>query len=180
MFEVPAPNPENPTSPELPQSAQSFGHGDLTEAIHTEALRIAAVRLKALTDWHAAIQAAESAKLLITAEQVLRKEVAALFFPTPKEGTNVFKLNDGWELKYTYPITREVDIGALGALKDEFAKLEIVVGDLVEYKPKLVTKEYRTLTEEQVQLFDQALIVKPGSPSLEIVLPAKAKKAGSK
>jgi hypothetical protein len=41
-----------------------------------------------------------------------------------------------------------------------------------------VLKEYRTLPEEQHQLFDQCLIVKPGSPALEIVLPAKAKKAG--
>ena len=40
-------------------------------------------------------------------------------------------------------------------------------------------KEYRELTAEQTQLFDQCLIVKPGSPALEIVLPKKRAAAGA-
>ena len=139
-----------------------------------------ATKLAKLVEWNTALKALDGVKLIVARELLLRKEVGKLFFPAPKEGTNSVKLNDGWELKYNYPIKRDVDEGALGALKAEFIKLGISSDKLVEYKPSLVTTEYRTLTEEQIQLFDQALIVKPGSISLEIVLPAKAKKAGLK
>ena len=81
-------------------------------------------------------------------------------------------------LKGKHTINREIDPGAFGAFKERFAEAGIKADALVQYKPSLVLKEYRTLTDEQHQLFDQCLIIKPGSPALEIVLPAKAKKAG--
>jgi len=112
------------------------------------------------------------------AEMLLRQKIFAAYFPAPKEGTNDAPLAAGWILKGKYTINREVDLGALGALRPQLVKAGIKADDLVQYKPSLVLKEYRTLTAEQVQLFDQVLIVKPGSPALEIVLPAKAKKAG--
>ena len=117
-------------------------------------------------------------KELKAAEMILRKQLFAHFFPNPKEGTNKVPLAAGWELKGGYTLDRAVDVGALLANSERFVEAGISADALVERKPSLVTSVYRTLTAEQAQLFDQCLIIKPGSPSLEIVLPAKAKKAG--
>jgi hypothetical protein len=117
-------------------------------------------------------------KKVKAAEMLLRQKIFGFYFPAPKEGTNSVPLTAGWVLKGKHSINRDVDIGTLGALKPVFAEAGIRYDDLVAYKPSLVLSEYRTLTEEQHQLFDRCLIIKPGSPALEIVLPAKAKKAG--
>lgn len=120
----------------------------------------------------------EELKKLRAAEMLLRKKIFGAYFPDPREGTNSAPLADGWVLKGTYGLDRQVDTGALGAMRELFTEAHISVDALVEYKPSLVMRNYRTLTEEQRNLFDRALVVKPSSPSLEIVLPAKAKKAG--
>lgn len=128
-----------------------------------------------LAEWY---RLQEELKKIKASEMLLRQKIFAAYFPSPKEGTNDAPLDDGYVLKGKHTINREVDPGALGALKDKLLEAGIKADALVQYKPSLVLKEYRTLTEEQRQLFDQCLIVKPGSPALEIVLPAKAKKAG--
>lgn len=128
-----------------------------------------------LEEWY--IVQAELKKLK-NKEMLLRQKLFGFHFPSPEEGTNTVPLAQGWVLKGKYTISREIDPGALGALKEPFQQAGINVDKLVQYKPSLVLKEYRTLTAEQCQLFDRALIIKPGSPALEIVLPAKAKKAG--
>ena len=128
-----------------------------------------------LAEWY---RLQEELKKVKASEMLLRQKIFAAYFPSPAEGTNSAPLADGWVLKGKHTINREIDPGALGALKDKLLEAGIKADALVQYKPLLVLKEYRTLTEEQHQLFDQCLIVKPGSPALEIVLPAKAKKAG--
>lgn len=120
----------------------------------------------------------EELKRIKAAEMLLRQKIFAAYFPSPKEGTNDAPLAAGWVLKGKHTINREVDSGALEALKPALLEAGMRADSLIQYKLSLVLKEYRTLTAEQTQLFDQVLIVKPGSPALEIVLPAKAKKAG--
>jgi len=110
-------------------------------------------------------------------EMLLRTKIFAAYFPSPVEGTNSAPIGDGWFLKGKYSITREVDLAALGVLTEKLASAGVSKDKLVQYKPSLVLREYRTLTEDQQHLFDQCLVVKPGSPSLEIVLPAKSKDA---
>jgi len=122
----------------------------------------------------------EQLKKIKAAEMLLRKKIFDHYFKEPKEGTNSAPLADGWVLKGKYQIDRSIDPGAFAAMKEQFLEAAIKYDELVEYKPSLKLSEYRTLTAEQQQLFDRALIVKPGSPALEIVLPAKAKKAGEK
>lgn len=117
-------------------------------------------------------------KRLRTAEMLLRQKIFGFYFRAPKEGTNSHPLDGGWVLKGKHTINREVDPGAFAAMKEQFAAAGIHSDDLVQYKPSLVLSEYRTLTEEQQKLFDRALIVKPGAPALEIMLPAKAKARG--
>jgi len=127
-----------------------------------------------LEEWY---RLQEDLRRIRASEMLLRQRIFGAYFP-PVEGTNSAPLADGWVLKGKHTINRDIDLGALGAMKEQFAEAGISADALVQYKPSLVLKEYRTLTEEQRQLFDRALIVKPGSPALEIVLPAKAKKAG--
>lgn len=110
-------------------------------------------------------------------EMALRLRIFKHHFPNPKEGTNTVPLNDGTgcELKGVHKINRSVEKAALVVLAPKFEEAKIAVGDLIEYKPELKIAEYRTLTEEQRELFDQALIVKDGTPDVKIVLPAKNK-----
>lgn len=119
-------------------------------------------------------------KKLRAAEMLLRQKIFKHFFPTPEEGTNNHELPDGWMLKGKHTVNRDIDQGAFQVLRQQFEEAGIHPDALVQYKPSLVKREYNTLTAEQRHLFDQALIVKPGSPSLEIVLPKRAAKGGSK
>ncbi len=128
-----------------------------------------------LSEWY---RLQDELKRIKASEMLLRQKIFGAYFQNPVEGTNSAPLTDGWVLKGKYTINRDIDPGAFGAMKEQFIAAGIAYDAMVQYKPSLVLKEYRTLTEEQRQLFDRALIVKPGSPALEIVLPAKAKKAG--
>lgn len=113
-------------------------------------------------------------KALKVKESLLRKKIFHGAFPEPNEGTNSLVLTDGYCLKGKYTISRDIDIGSLGALKETLRENKINVDILVNYKPSLVLREYRKLNEEERNLFDQCLIVKPGSPALEIVLPKRS------
>lgn len=117
----------------------------------------------------------EQLRKLKDQETALRKRIFKTYFPTPVEGTNKFDLPYQYVLKGTYPIDRKVDAPVLKANAEVFTEKLIRVDLLVEWEPKLSVSQYRKLTEEQTAVFDRCLIVKPGSPSLEIVLPAKAK-----
>lgn len=114
-------------------------------------------------------------KRIKASEMLLRTKIFGFFFKAPVEGTNDAPLADGWVLKGKYNITREVDPGALGAMTDKLREAGVVIEKLVQYKPSLVLREYRELSDVQRHLMDQALIIKPGAPALEIVLPAKNK-----
>lgn len=124
-----------------------------------------------LTEWQAARTAAEEVKPIIEKEQALRKEVFALFFPAPIEGTNKYDLLEGWVLKGTYKIDRKVDEQAVPAVTEALRNMGVNVDLLISYEPKLKTATYRELTAEQRGVFDQALTIKPGSPTLELVPP---------
>jgi hypothetical protein len=120
----------------------------------------------------------EELKRIKAAESLLRARIFRHYFLAPKEGVNSFPLPDesGWVLKGEHKINRAIDEPALAAAKDALLQAGMSVDKLVVYKPELATREYRTLTAEQRNLFDQCLIIKEGTPGLEIVLPAKARK----
>jgi hypothetical protein len=111
-------------------------------------------------------------------EAALRLKIFKNAFPLPKEGTNKKNLPKGWVLNATLPITRKVDLPTFLAMKDLLIENHIKADKLVEFKPELSVKQYRCLTEEEIELVDQFLIIKEGSPSMKIVLPAEAKKQG--
>lgn len=104
-------------------------------------------------------------------EMLLRKRIFSHYFRTPVEGTNTAELEHGYELKGKYPIDRDIDEAAFNVNRERFAAAGLKPDSLVRWKPELVLRKYRELTAEEQQLFDECLTVKPGSPSLDIMLP---------
>lgn len=131
-------------------------------------------RQQLLADWLAAQAEVASFKPAIAKEMELRKAVMAEFFPLPKEGVNDFPLAEGWVLKATYKLDRKVDMGAIPAVYAKLREMGVNPDPLLEYKPSLVTSAYKamaTINPEAAHVFDQALIIKPASPTIELKAP---------
>jgi len=134
------------------------------------------VTLEHLKEWYALKQQLDELK---GKEVVLRQFIVAGLFPDPVEGVNTHPLNDGTGAvaKATHVINRSVQVEPLEELRksletdNNLPKLDL--DKLVRWKPEVATKEYRTLTDEERHLFDQALVIKPGMPGLEIMIPKK-------
>lgn len=122
-----------------------------------------------LSAWFVAAEELSKAK---AREMRLRLRIFKFYFPNPKEGTNTVDLPPvagvPYALKATYPITRNVDQALLDTLLPKLHEKGIPIDSLIERKPTLVLSNYRTLTAEQLALFDQVLEIKPGSPGLKI------------
>lgn len=114
-------------------------------------------------------------KTMKAREMQLRLKLANFFFPENKrrEGTNNLDMPDNWQFKLGHVINRSVNEGLLQALQPQLSASGIMVGLLIERKPSLIISAYRQLTDEQRALFDQCLSAKPGSPSLELVIPKR-------
>lgn len=128
-------------------------------------------QMRLLEEWRQARAMVESVKPLIAREQELRKKVFAAFCPSPREGTNTLELDGGWKLKLVYKLDRKIDEAALPSVAEQLRGIGINVDTLVKWVPDLKTAVYRELTAEQRALFDQALIVKPATPVVELVPP---------
>lgn len=131
-----------------------------------------------LQEWSNARQAALDVKPIIEREMELRKEVMALFFPTPTEGVNSCELFQGWVLKGTHGLDRQVDEAALPAVKEKLRELQVNPDPLIVSKPSLDTKAYRVLVQTNPQaakVFEEALTVKPKSPTLQLIPPKESK-----
>ena len=127
-----------------------------------------------LTTWYLAIEQAKPAKELIAVAQALSKQVAEAFFPDPKEGVNSVELDADWKLKLTYKIDRKVDEAALTSVKEQLRERNVNLDPLIRMKPELATAAYKSLLlvdPESVLIFDQALIIKSASPTLELIPP---------
>ena len=102
-------------------------------------------------------------------EMALRKKIAGFYFQQYNEGTESVKLADGSVIKGKYSYSRDVDTAILGTLREPLAEMGIAVDAMVKWKPSLDTKAYKALTEEARVVFDQAVTLKIGSPSLEFI-----------
>lgn len=106
-------------------------------------------------------------------EAALRLKIYKAAFPEAHEGTNSLQLTEGFVLKAKVTINRNVDIAAFEALKPKLLEEHIKVDQLVRFKPDLGVTYYKTLDEEERNLVDQFLIIKEGSPALEVVKPKR-------
>ena len=96
-------------------------------------------------------------------------EIFNSVFTEPKEGVNRVDIANGWKLKADYKYYRNIDEAALPAILKQLP--EGSADRLVKYKPELKVRDYKALTEEQRKIFDEALVIKPGTPSLSIESP---------
>ena len=115
---------------------------------------------------------------LKAAESLLRKRIFQHYFTNPTEGVNNYPLADGFVLKGGHVINRKVlepDLEALKeAIKAEGSNLpKLPIAKLVKWKPELVKSEYNKLSDDEKKVFDRALEIKPGSPTLDIVKPKR-------
>jgi hypothetical protein len=113
--------------------------------------------------------------LLKAQETLLRGKIYRTFFPDAREGTNTVPLANGYVLKGVRKVDRKLDIAVLTTLSAELEAAGVSTAQIVKWTPELKTTAYKELTEEQKLIFDQALIIKDGSPSLTISLPAANK-----
>lgn len=131
-----------------------------------------AVTQEDLNEWSRLQQ--ELAKIKAS-EMLLRTKIFKALFPNPVEGTNTVPLGtEGWVMKAQHKIDRVPDVALLTAKAADLRAQGIPVDSLIRSKPELAKAEYNKLTEDQRHEFDQVLTIKPGSPSLEIVLPKRA------
>lgn len=126
-----------------------------------------------LQDWQDAKRRAEIAK---KQEMSLRKECLALAFPGGDIGTNTMDLEAGWKLKGTYKLNYSFDETALdpvlARMREQF---QLSTDALVRVKREPVMNAIKKLTEEQRLALEEALITKPGTPTLELVPPKEEK-----
>lgn len=106
-------------------------------------------------------------------ESKLRNLVFSYYFPNPDEGVNTFELEDNYVLKGKHSLTRSLDDAKFRASLEEIRQAGIIPETLINYRPSLVKKAYVRLTDDERKYFDRFLIIKNGSPTLEVVLPAK-------
>lgn len=123
-----------------------------------------------LNVWFTMTQQLDKLKL---AEMELRKRIFATYFKSPIEGTNKVPLTEGWVLKCDHKINRTVDIASLTNAVAMFAESGIDTASLIKYKPELILPEYRKLDDDTRKVFDQVLVIKEGSPQLDIIKPKR-------
>lgn len=104
-------------------------------------------------------------------EMKLRKELFEECFPSPTEGTATVDMPEGWKLKGTYKLTRSLDEAALPAVIAELHKHKVSTDQLITYKPNLSLSAYRKMDDKWRKVLEQAMEIKPGAPTLELVAP---------
>lgn len=104
-------------------------------------------------------------------EMELRLEIFKAIFPTPTEGTNTADMPEGWKVKGTYKLSRTLDESALPAILEQLRKKKVKTDTVILYKPSLDTKAYRLMDPDHRHLLEQAMVIKPGAPSLELIPP---------
>jgi hypothetical protein len=116
------------------------------------------------------------------AEAMLRSRIFKHCFPNPTEGAaeNKYSIGDGTGaiVQGTHVINRTVDEQQLDALRSASAEEgsnlpQLDLAKLIRWKPELVIGEYRKLDETERHTIDQALVIKPGMPALEIKIPKR-------
>lgn len=113
---------------------------------------------------------------IVAEEMRLRKLVFAIAFPSPVEGTNDVDIPNGWKIKGTYKLDRKLDEAALPIALAELRKQNVVTETLIRYKPEIETKAYKALSDANRMILEQAMTIKPASPTLELIPPKGAAK----
>jgi len=131
----------------------------------------------AVDEWYRAKEEAEKAKKIVEREVELRRALGAVLFGISlKEGVNRIPIRNGWNLKYTHKVKRNIDSAVLSTLTKPLAAAGVSVDEVTRIKIELDTTAYRHLTEEQRAILDQAITSTYSTPTIEIRCEPKEKK----
>lgn len=120
----------------------------------------------ALTTWYEADRVLRQA---IANESAARTALAALAFPTGKEGTENLPVGNGYILKGTFRINYSLDSNRV---EEVFKPLpRQIAQSLVKWDAKLRAGAYKALEPAHKAIVNQVLTIKPGMPALELVQP---------
>ena len=99
-------------------------------------------------------------------EMKLRLELASHYLHGKKVGTHNF--NDEFaKVKAVKKVTTSLDADQLSALFDDFTNEE---RECITFKPQLIMKEYKLLSEDERDLLDMCIVVKPATPAFSVKL----------
>lgn len=141
-----------------------------------------------LADWYATENDAAAATLAIAnysaqyqalfdRRRALTTMVAQAFFPSKAEGTSVYHLPQGWQLKQVIKYNRKLDADALESIRAPLEAHHVSLDLLVRRKPELEVRTYKQLTAEARAVVDTILTTTPGAPTVELIAPKEEKKA---
>src|SRR5574340_318677 len=128
-----------------------------------------------LTAWDNVKREIVAFKPTIEKEAALRKRVMAAFFPSPKEGVNTVDLQADWKLKGTHKLDRKIDEAALPAVQEQMRDAGYNPDVYIKHVPELNVMIYKAASPEVKKIFDHAIIMKPASPTVELVPPKEKK-----
>ena len=137
------------------------------------AVTLTPAQQEALAAWHSAEAAAVEARKVIAREQEARKAAIVALAPLlgTDEGTAYADVGDGWKIKRTQSYSRKIDVSVVESLREPLKQYHVKLDSLIDWKPSLVTKQYRELTAEAKAIFDSCLTTTPNMPTIEIVPP---------
>lgn len=130
---------------------------------------LTARQLALVAEWQ---RANNTAKLSADIERQLRQQVVKEFFTATKEGANTYAAQ-GVTIKVTGKVNRTLDKAALDAVMPQLPEKYRVLDtadSIIRYEPTFDLKVYRAMSPDERKIFEQALTIKDGAPSLEIVI----------
>ena len=127
-----------------------------------------------LRRWYEATQQVAATKPLIKTERLLRQEVFAAYFETPKEGANKVPLADGWTLQAHYGLRRDVIEATLALTWQALRDLQLTPEHYFSFVPRLNLAPYRALEHNNHAAFliiEAGIVTKPQAPTIIMVPP---------
>lgn len=162
-----------PPAPPLPAAPPPAPPAPPAPVLAPDGEPLAAGVLERVTQWFDLRQKLKTiVEPLVEQERILREEVISLVWgQVVDEGTHRRELAGGWVLKCAQSHTRKFDVAAM---RPVFEQLPLhYQQELIDWQPKLKTKEYKALSEDMRAFVDQCLVEKPNSAALELVPPAQ-------
>lgn len=111
-------------------------------------------------------------KRLTTLERLMRDEVVATVFPDAKKGTNNFELGAGWKLKAVTGVETKLDANMFAMISSKL-KPE-TIESCIKYTPDLIAAGYKALSQEELDILNEAITTKPKAVQLTLVPPKEA------
>lgn len=130
-----------------------------------------------IAQWQEACQRLAIAK---EDELRLRSLLIALFDPRTIEGTETLPVSHGFKLKavkamrYSFPHANAARDTTLTLAADYGQEGQFIANRLIAWKPELIVREYRTLSDDMLAAVNRFIIARPAQAQLVLVAPKSA------